>query len=372
MTKELHNLTESLSILGKESHLSLSQRQKVRDQLFKKIGQANLLEAVQTQTEVDGLIMPVGRLQSIFQPRRISLGMPATLGIMSAVFIGTLGTGAMAKDAKPGEGLYGLRKTIEAVQIALTPDPIAKAQVKLSIARDLVQDSTNVSPTVVGPKLETVLAESQKAIDSAKAAVSELKTKQPAKTDATDELTTKLAAVINTQRDLLNDIVVNKVGDERVQESILAMRNDLDTLLVDVTKPEDAADDEKKAETPADVDKDEPTDANDGDEPVTNQPDPSGTVFEPAVRETFNGNLTTLYGVPALNTSDSTYLLLSSPVDLTPYLGRSNVVISGYVTEYGLLVEKVTLDSKLIGEHRIAPEQVAPGITASPNKNNSQ
>ena len=78
------NLIKELSILGKDARLSITQRQKIRDQLFKKMGQVNLIDAVTTQTEVGDLVMPLSTLQRLFRPKSISFGIPATAGMVLA------------------------------------------------------------------------------------------------------------------------------------------------------------------------------------------------------------------------------------------------------------------------------------------------
>ena len=127
---------QELSILGRGAHLSLTQRQKLRDRLFKQIGQLDLIDAMQTKTAAADLVMPVNRLASIFRPQRIMLGLPATVGLIVTVFIATFTTGALARDAAPGDPLFRVRKVIENVEIALTTDPARRATLRLAIADD--------------------------------------------------------------------------------------------------------------------------------------------------------------------------------------------------------------------------------------------
>ena len=346
MADQFQNLTESLSILGKGSHLSISQRQKIRDQLFKKIGQATLLDAVQTQTEVSDLIMPVDRLRAIFQPRRVALGWPGLMALMATVFIGTLTASAFAKDATPSQPLFPVRKTLEAFQIALTPNATAKAQLKVSIATSRVADAI-AAGQVVGPQLETTLNESKQAIDSAKTAVLAL---QDSNGKVSQDLAGKLADVINTQRGILNDIVTNNVGNDKVRENVIALRDDLDKSLSAVVATTDG-------QTDGAIAKADPAKS---DKPISKP-----TVTDPNAPITITGNLIAVYGVPALSVGAKTYVLLNSPLNLVPYLGQGNVTATGHLTDSGLVISVININDKLIGEW--PPTQ---GTDA--NKNNNQ
>ncbi|MFH0905570.1 MAG: DUF5667 domain-containing protein, partial [bacterium] len=270
MTK-LHpeQLEKDLSILGKNAVLSLTQRQKLRDRLFKQIGQLDLVEAMQTHTEAGDLVMPLNKLRYIFRPQRIVFGLPATAGVVVAVFLATLTTGAMAQSARPGDPLFGVRRTFETVQIALTTNPAKKAEMKLAILGDRLQDLQ----TVDGKNLEVVLQESQKAIASAQSAITDLK---GADTETSAGLVAKLKALIDNQRTTLATTIKGGVGNAELTKSFLAMRDELDILLPT----------------------DNPQPTNDKTNSVAAaMPVP---VIDDTSRTNFYGSLTTNYGAPAL------------------------------------------------------------------------
>lgn len=295
----------------------MSQRQKVRDKLFKKIGQLDLIDAVETKTEVGGLVMPLANLLSIFKPRRITLSLPATAGVVAAVFLGTFTTGALARNAAPTSGLlFTVRKAFESVEVSLQSDPTKKAELKLAIANDRVK----FLETTPEHKLDTVLEESKKAIANAQTAVSSVEG------DST-ELNAKLAAILDTQKNILTTISKGDLADATVKEEIVAFTEDLEKL---ITKPLTKTTPRKE-----DVAKVAPTQ----------------TVEAPVATSSYYGTLVTSYSRPALRTSTGIIILTGSPVPLDAYIGRSNVNVFGPLSVDGYLtVRKITIDSKLIGE----------------------
>jgi len=302
-------LEQELSVLGKSARLSLTQRQKIRDRLFKQIGQLDLIDSMQTKTESIDLVMPVNKLHDIFRPRRIMLSLPATVGLIAAVFIATFATGAIARDATPGEPLFGVRKALESVQVMLTRDPMQRASLQLSIAGDRLSSLENVDPK----KLDAVLQESQKAIATAQSSVTALQTAD--ETSAKD-LVAKLKAIVDNQKSILSTIVKDNIGNQDIKESVVAIRKELDAIL--------PADSQSAAESIV---------------PATNN-------------DSFYGFIITAYGQPALNMNGIIYTLVNSPVNLTSYIGVDNVTIVGRVIEGSkLTVYKIIIDGRLIGEN---------------------
>lgn len=308
------NLIKELSVLGKDATLSLTQRQKIRDQLFKKMGQVDLIDAVQTHTEVNGLVMSLRQLQSLFQPRRVSFSAPATAGMVLAVFVVTFATGAFAMDDRPGDPLFGVRKALEAVQIALVSDPAQKAEMQLAIADNRLQGLE----TVDSAKLGVVLQESKKALTNAQTAISGLKT-----TDgkSNTDLINKLKTLIDNQKATLTTITKSGGATEDIQKTILAMRGELDAL---ITKDTKSAIDNSAVTKP---------------------------VVDDTNRTVFYGSLVTNYGVPSLLENGKIYTLAGIGTDITGYLGVSNVVINGKLSGKILTVSKITINNKLIWEN---------------------
>ena len=112
MTKsQFLQLEQDLTILGKGAHLSLAQRQKIRDRLFKQMGQLDLIESMRTRSAAEDLVMPLNQLKTIFRPQKIMLGLPATVGLIATVFVATFTTGAIARDADPVQPFFFFPKT---------------------------------------------------------------------------------------------------------------------------------------------------------------------------------------------------------------------------------------------------------------------
>ncbi|MEZ4210387.1 MAG: DUF5667 domain-containing protein [Patescibacteria group bacterium] len=330
------NLVKELSILGKDAQLSLTARQRVRDQLFKKMGQLDLIDAVQTKTEVDGLVMPLQKLLTIFKPQRVSFGVPATLGIVLSAFALTVTTGAFALNAQPGAGvLYTVRKAMEDVQVALVADPAKKAELKLSIASNRLDQLQSTDPRV----LQIALADSRKALAEVQTALASLDD-----TEDAAALTAKLATIIGSQKDLLATIVKDQIGDETVQKGIVELRNELDALLPTENKPTTSP-----TQTVATA-VTQPTQT----PPATSKP---------------TGTLITAAGVPALKTDQAIIIFSNLPAgSLSQYIGSANVSISGSATNTGFQVSKVFIDSKLVWELPTKIEESLPRVDGDQNQ----
>lgn len=306
-------LEEDLSTLGKSAVLSLSQRQKIRDQLFKKMGQVNLIDAVQTHTEVEDLVMPLSTLQRLFAPKRIAFGIPATAGMVLAVFVVTFATGAFAQSAKPGDPLFGIRKALETVQIVLTTDPANRATLKMNIVNSRIK----ALETADSETLSVALSESKKALASAQASLSSLPNDK--------DLNARLKTVIESQKATLSAIAKGNISNDEVKKTVLAMRNELDKLITPTT--------DKPAETTSAVAATKPT------------------IVDDANRTNFYGGLTTSYGAPALFENGKAYVLAGVSIDLLPYVGSQSVAITGRLDGKTLTVTKITINNKLIWEN---------------------
>ena len=329
MRSEMHdNLAKSLNILSKDAQLSITARQRVRDSLFKKMGQLDLIDAVQTNTPVPGLILPLGSLLAIFKPRRIALGVPATAGIALAVLLLSFTTGVLAQSAQPGSGIfYTVRRAMEEVQIALATDPTKKAEIKLAIASDRVQSLTLANQSMLPASIQ----ESRKALASAQVAVKSLT--DQAKSDP--ELATKLADLINTQKTLLTGIITDEISDAEVKQGIIALRDEINSLLPATTEPGETISD---TSDPTDVAVTEPTIV-----------EPTEPVYTNEI-QSFYGSLTTSFGQLAINTGSKVYVLRNLNLDLSKFIGASQVQVVGILTPDGIAVSKIFIDNKLVGE----------------------
>ena len=305
-TSSLENLEQELSVLGKSARLSLTQRQKIRDRLFKQIGQLDLIDSMQTKTQSSDLVMPVNKLQDIFRPRRIMLSLPATIGLIATVFVATFTTGAIARDAAPGEPLFGVRKALESVQVMLIRDPVQKASLQLSIADERLRGLEGVDPA----KLETVLQESQRAIATAQSSVTALQTAD--ETSAKD-LVAKLKAIVDNQKSILSTIVKDNIANEEIKKSVLAVREELNQLLPPATVGES-----QQSTTPT-----------------------SGPV-------TLSGVMGSYTAKPIILVGDKRYFLVGSTVDLIPYMGIGNATAFGRLEGDTIYLTKLLIDGKVI------------------------
>jgi hypothetical protein len=336
ITTEHDNLAADLSILGKKAVLSMSARQRVRDNLFKKIGQIDLIDAVQTKTEVPGLVMPLSRLISIFKPAtQVRFSWGATTAVGLAVMALTFTTGALANNAEPGSGVfYTVRKALESAQIALQTDPAKKAELQLAIANNRLQTLQSADPK----NLQAVLDESRKALTDAQTAVSSLD-----KGAASEDLSAKLTAIISSQKVILTTILEANPDNDAIQKGALAVRDALDKLL-----PAD--------ETPATI-------------TVTDLPASSALPAEPAVSQgNPQGTLITAGGLPALNTGQSILTINNIPAGvLSQYVGSSKTEVVGTVSGTAIEAAKIFIDSKLVWETPSKNNNNLPGVEPSQN-----
>lgn len=309
------NLIKELSVLGKEANLSLSQRQAIRDRLFKKMGQVSLIDAVATHTEVEDLVMPLTQLQRLFTPKRIVLSLPATVGMLATVFVATFATGALAQTAQPGDPLFGIRKTFENIQIALASDPEARATLKLNIVNDRIRALENADSSQVA----VILNESKRALASAQASLSGLST------DKGGDLNTKLKAIIESQKTALATIAKGTVSNDEAKKTILAMRDQLDKLI-----------------TPAVID-DQPIDGTTDIVAVAPTTPANGFV-------TLTGSIGSYTAKPTLMVGDKRYFLVGSTVNLIAYMGSSRAVVSGILSGDTITLTKLTINGQVVWE----------------------
>jgi len=309
-TYGLENLEKDLSILGKNAHLNISQRQKIRDRLFRQIGQLDIVDAVQTDTDTSELVMPLNRLKQIFKPQRVMMGLPATVGLVAVVFMATFATGVLAKDALPGSFWYPARKAFDSVKVVITPSS-QKADVLLSIASERIDDITQA------PNLDVALRESQAAIVSATTAVAAL---DEADEETSSELLNKLKAIVDSQKTILATIVKENIEDEDIQQSIIAVREELDELL-----PRPAATTGETDNVAAEV---IPTE---------------GYV-------SFSGIMGSYTAKPVLMVGDTRYFLVGSDISLIQFMGIDNATAFGYLEGDTITLSKLLIDGKVIFE----------------------
>jgi len=289
----------------------LTQRQAIRDRLFKKIGQSTLLDAVQTQTEVNDLVMPLNQIQRLFSPKRIVFSLPATISVVASIFVATFATGAMAQSARPGDPLYGVRNAFENVRVAMISDPSEKAALQLSIVNDRIR----ALETADGSKVQTILNESKKALASAQATISTITGEKAG------DLNTKLKTLIESQKTALTTIAKDNVSNDEVKKTVLAMRDQLDKLI-----------------TPTDT------------KPVVDTT-PAVAVAPTSGFVTFTGSIGSYTAKPVLSVGEKRYYLVGATnINLISYMGSTRAVVSGTLSGDTISLTKLTIAGQLVWE----------------------
>ena len=136
------------------------------------------------------------------------------------------------------------------------------------------------------------------------------------------ELLDKLKELVTNQRDIIGTIIAENVANEEIQQTIIAVRDELDEILpIDIRKPVEE------------------------------------TIM--VEQNIFHGFIVTAYGQFALNAQGTLYLLQGTNVDLSQYVGVEQVRVVGDVIEnptplmkYGLQVQEITILSALIFENQ--------------------
>ena len=345
------NLADELSILGKKAVLSMSARQRVRDNLFKKMGQLDLIDAVQTKTEVEGLIMPLTTLLSIFKPQRVSFGLPATAGIALGLAALTFATGAMAQNAEPGSLFYTVRRAIEDVQVALEPSAVERANKRIEIATERIAIATSAistNPAAEAKKIAPVIEATKQAVAQAKVAVDAAQQEDSSQKSA-ETLSARLQTTLEQQVEQLEEIAEEYKDNQGVTESIAAVNAELTNMLASINPEEPKA----------------------GDTPTEKPAVPTDT---PAV------NPATTPSTGYLVVKEGQYFLISSidnkayqlngigiEPDLSQHLGNGVVAVYGPQVEGSIQAQEIFIDSKLVWESPSKIETNLPRVEGSPN-----
>lgn len=351
------NLARELSILGKGARLSVSARQRVRDNLFKKIGQADLIDAVQTKTDLPSLVMPLDNIISILTPRKVSFGLPATAAMVFGVMLLTFTTGAIAQNAEPGSGIfYTVRRVIEDTQVALIVDPVDKANKRIDIASDRIEDTTAkfTVESVSSVELVTPVIEATKeAVEDAKKAVNAIVQQDATKDSLT--IKAKLQATLELQKEELAKIAEEYSSNDSIALGITTVTEEIDHILA--TLPNEEA----KQET-----------INPESTAGKTVVEPEKEVVEPTLVPTqFSGVLVMQAGQYAIfNIEDNQVYILTNLLgasEMSEYLGRGQVTVYGPLTETGVMVRQIFIDSKLVWESPDKDNNNLPRVERSQN-----
>ena len=177
---------------------------------------------------------------------------------------------------------------------------------------------------VDGKNLDVVLQESKKAVANAQTTIAGLK---DADAETNVELVNKLKSLIDNQKSTLSAIIKGGgVANDEIRKSVIAMRNELDTLIPTDNEVAPAAS----------------TDTTDQENPA---PDTM------AGQTHFFGTLIMNFGAPAIVLQGKVYNLSGISLDLTPYVGAASLEIFGQVQGKFIFVNKLYLNNQLIWEN---------------------
>ncbi|MBU1092095.1 hypothetical protein KJ836_00195, partial [Patescibacteria group bacterium] len=339
-----------LKTLGNKSDLRLEKKQAVRDKIFRSIGQIELADAITAGEEKSRLAVSLKHLQQALIPHRLTFSMPATIMTVMVVFMGSIVTGAAAQGARPGDALFGMKKVIESIEVAIVSNPVKKAEKTLNIAGERLQYLESSMGTEAA--LNTVLQETQTALVSAKASI----TKAQEKGDEAEValLLDKFNNLLADQKTLLGDIE-KETTDEDVKKTIVAIRDVI------------AGNDDQKDTTSGDIADTtvavtNPIIPKTVDKPILDTQKPLELDIALSGRQSLAGRIGTSGGRIVLYVGNKYYFVVNSPINLQGYVGNSNVGIVGNVSNGEILVSQIYADGKLISEN---PTVVTP--VTSPN-----
>jgi len=335
---EFQKLENQLKTLGSKSDLSIEKKQAVRDHIFRSIGQIELADAITAGEEKSGLAVSLKHLQQALIPHRLTFSMPATIMTVMVVFLGSIVTGAAAQGAKPGDVLFGMKKVIESIEVAIVSNPVKKAEKTLTIAGERLQYLGSSVGTEVA--LNTVLQETQTALVTAKASIA----KAQEQGDETEValLLEKFNNLLADQKVLLGDIE-KETTDEAVKKTIVAIR---DVIASDKAKNDSTITDV----TDSTVAVINPTTPKTTVKPIVEENKPLTLDTALSGRQSLAGRIGTAGGRIALFVGNKYYFIINSPVSLQLYVGNSNIGVVGDVSYGEISVYQVYADGKLIGE----------------------
>lgn len=353
---EFQNLENQLKTLGNKGDLSIEKKQSIRDNVFCSIGQIELADAITAGEEKSRLAVSLKHLQQALIPHKLTFSMPATIMTVMVVFMGSIVTGAAAQGARPGDTLFGMKKVIESIEIAVASNPIKKAEKTLNIAGERLQYLESSMGTTA--TLNTVLQETQTALVSAKASITKAQ-EQGAEAEVV-LLLDKFNSLLADQKVLLGDIE-KETTDEDVKKTIVAIRDVItDKNNIDTTKITDTTVPVANPSIPKTVVK-----------PVLDIEKPIELDVALIGNQSLAGRIGTASGRIALFVGNKYYYIVNSPINLQTYVGNANVGIVGYASNGEISVSQIYADGKLISENPVItlpPAQSEPTDTPAPQE----
>ncbi|OGB74188.1 hypothetical protein A2V68_00185 [candidate division Kazan bacterium RBG_13_50_9] len=327
---EFNHLEETLKTLSDKGDLSFSRKQAIRDRVFRAIGQIELADAiVEGEAKAASLDVSLSHLRRALLPHRLSFSMPITIAVMVLVFVASVMTGAVAQSSTPTSSLFPVKKVLEQIELAFIRNPLSRATATLNIADERLKHlEASLGEEAA---LSTVLRESQVALVSARDALEKAQEGNEADPGVA-ALLERFNALLSDQKTILQDIEGSSENEE-VKNAVVAIREALKDGAADIkttgTLPSGNA---SSSATPS------------------NQTANQGSVSLPEGVQTFTARIGTVAGKPAIFVGDRYYQVALSPIDLTPYIGRSGVMITGEISGTVVKIYRIAIDSTAWGE----------------------
>lgn len=330
-TDQLDNLEDTLRTLGKRANLSLNKKQSIRDKVFQSVGQIELADAI-VSGEQKATVVSLQYLKKALMPQRLSFSMPATLAVVTFVFIASVVTGAVAQSANPTDKLFPIKRVLERIELAFIQNPVSKAKITLNIADERLQYLE--SSLTKEKKLEQVLKESQIALVSAKAALHKAQESEEDTQDISN-LVERFSLLLDDQKTLLNNI--NEDATEDIKNTVLAIR---ETLEEDKEEEVDTITTKTDTSATPSISILVPQTRIDTNKPIVSQPLENG-------RHTFKTRIVTTQGKLAVVVGDTYYVIVSAPISLSPYVGFQ-VYVTGDITGQEIKIHEIASDSVIL------------------------
>jgi len=334
-------LEAQLKTLGENKGiLSTNRKQAIRDRVFQSIGQIELADAIATGETKANLAVSLKHLQKALIPQRLSFSMPATVATVVVVFMASIITGAAAQGSRPGDTLFNVKKVLETLEIAITSNPIKKAELTLNIAGQRVKD-LEIS---VGQEkaLHIVLQESQTALVSARATIQ--KAKDSGDSAGTAALLDRFNTLLADQKTILDDIEKTEPSED-VKQTIVAIR---DAISAENQLAEGVGTSEQPDQNTAVI---KPTTPKAATKPVAVVSSPPALAVNLTGFQTLAGRLGTAGGQTAIFFNGNQYLIIAlAPISLQEYIGSSNVALSGIVKDGYITAYRVVINGNVLAD----------------------
>lgn len=332
-TDNFNKLEETLQTLGNKADLSFSKKQAIRDKVFQSIGQVELADAIVQGKQKATIAVSLQYLKKALIPQKLTFSIPVTLAVMIFIFASSIMTGAFAQNSNPGDRIFPIKRVLEKIELAFISNPVNKAEFSLNIAGErlkYLEASINQEDS-----LSAVLTESQIALVDARVALNQAKAVEPEGSDdqGITELIERFSQLLDDQKNILNSIE-SEVESDEVKQTIIAVRNILNEGLEDKVTEDDST---SVALLPA-------TDTIQTDNVVA---------VESPVLEGYHriiGRIGTAYSKPAIITGHRYYQIISSPVDLTQYIGWENIELGGIITNNQMIVTRVVVNGIVLAD----------------------